>query len=145
MSARIYAREQASALRILFIGGALGFFVIAAIPAMAPSARLLAFAVGICFGGFYLTRLRRVAVYTASDGVRVVNPFSAVDLAWDQIERFRVGRHGLYPRIGLAQLVDGETVRLWAIQGPSSAVRPRNHEAETCIEELNRILEESKM
>ena len=106
----------------------------------AASARVMAVTIGLIGGAYYLLRMRKVGVYGTATGIRVVNPFTSRSLSWDQIVRFRVGAHGMSPRMGIADLTGGDHVGLWAIQGPSRVVRRGNQEAEQAVEALNELL-----
>ena len=94
----------------------------------------------IVFGAGVLARSALSCVRTSSTGLTVINPFRTRRIAWRDIDRFSLGRSGIYPRIGQAHLNDQRVVRLWAIQGVDPTTRHKNRKAEALITELNETL-----
>jgi hypothetical protein len=85
----------------------------------------------------YALRCAWCSVRTDALGVRSTSPLGHRTVAWDEIRSFSVGRSGIYPRVALAQLEGGDTVRLWSIQGANPATRPKAGPAERAVAALN--------
>ncbi|MDX6691831.1 MAG: hypothetical protein QOG15_3288 [Solirubrobacteraceae bacterium] len=62
-------------------------------------------------------------VWMEDRGVRIVNAGRTFVLAWEDIERFSLGRHGVLREVGIAEMRDGRRVAIWAIRGPNAATR----------------------
>lgn len=98
----------------------------------------------LVWGVFAMAAVRgaRARVVVGPTGVRVVNPFKSVDAAWQDIRRFYVEEQGFFAPCGRLELVDGRSVRLFAVQG-SSFARGRRH-VEDLVEALNDELRERR-
>jgi hypothetical protein len=89
-------------------------------------------------------RAVRAGVRADEHGVVIMNPLRSTTVPWAEVERFSVGAHGLWPRVGIVHLRDGSTVAIWGIQGPNPVVRPKNRSAERLIVSLNHRLEAAR-
>jgi hypothetical protein len=76
-------------------------------------------------------------VWANARGVKIVNLRRTIDLDWDEVSRFSLGRVGLLPKAGIAEVRDGSRIGIWAIQGPNPATRPNHRSAELLIDALN--------
>jgi hypothetical protein len=85
----------------------------------------------------FCLRMAITKVHVETDGVRIVNMTRTVFVRWEEIGKFSVGRHGLLPKVGIAELRDGRQIGMWAIQGPNPVTRPNNRNAEHLIDGLN--------
>jgi hypothetical protein len=143
-SSRLRSREQAvvvASVSVMCV--AIGIGAIAGLKDHAghhPVSAIVFGAIAVAFGAFGLGREARAGVSTSRGGITVINPLRTRRLAWDKIERFSLGRSGFYARVGRAHLKDGRVVRLWAIQAPDPAVRPKYRKADEMIRELNTLL-----
>jgi hypothetical protein len=77
-------------------------------------------------------------IQVLEDGVRIRNPFSTRFVPWADIERFSLGRAGLWPYAGRLHKVDGQILTIWGIQAPNIA--PDNRWTGALIERLNQAL-----
>lgn len=93
---------------------------------------------------FLLTyRAVRAGISVDACGVVIMNVTRRIEVPWTNLERFSIGTHGIWSRVGIAHLRDGSTVMIWGIQGPNPVARPKNRSAERLIETLNSRLLES--
>ena len=82
-----------------------------------------------------------VVVIAYPDGrLTIRNVLRTHHLTASEIRRFRVGRWGLAPRMGLVDLTDGSSRHMLAVVGPDRLVRPRNRSTESSIDELSKWL-----
>jgi hypothetical protein len=86
-------------------------------------------------------RAARAGVVMSETGIRVMNVFSTVDLSWREIERFDVGRSGLFPLVCLIHLSDGSVLRTFGVQERTNFP---NGSAEQMAEELNAELSQRR-
>jgi hypothetical protein len=80
-------------------------------------------------------------VWLEEPGVRIINKGRTFLVAWEDIDHFTLGRHGLVRRVGIAALRDGRRVPIWGIQGPNAATRRDDIAAERLIAAMNAELE----
>jgi hypothetical protein len=92
---------------------------------------------GIVILGF-AGRLARCCAVLRDDGLLVRNPTRSILIAWSELSNFRIGRHGVWPRIGIVVRSDGSELAMWGIQdrGPALA-RPGKGPAAALIDTLN--------
>jgi len=90
---------------------------------------------GICLVG--CVRLARCAALIRSDGLLVRGPIRTTVLPWAAIEHFRVGRHGLSPRVCIVSCRDRREVVIWGIQGRGPALRLSTDPVNTLVAQLN--------
>jgi hypothetical protein len=64
----------------------------------------------------YSARVASARISTSSNGIHVVNVFSSSRLAWDQIDKFDIGRSGIIPLVCRIHLRDGTTIHAFGIQ-----------------------------
>ena len=88
-------------------------------------------------------RFTRAGVLAGPRDVIVCNPLGSVRLDWGEIERFAAEPAGPWT-MGYAQLRDGSSVRIFGIQGQRLGLFPSSPSVEDPIDELNRLLEESR-
>jgi hypothetical protein len=86
-------------------------------------------------------RLARCAAVIRSEDLLVRNPFRTTSVPWSAITGFRVGRHGLWPRVCIAARRDGSEIAIWGIQdrGPLRR-RPGGGSAAALLKQLNEAL-----
>ena len=87
------------------------------------------------------SKMALATVIASPNGVHVVNTFSSFDLAWEQIDRFDLGRYGkVMSEVCRIHTRDGRVLPAIAVQenhiGGGSAVR--------MVEELNKELAEQR-
>jgi hypothetical protein len=100
-------------------------------------------AVVVAISLFCWFRLAKAGVYADDRGIRVLNPFRTVHLAWDDIERFTARAHKGFPALGFAELADGGEVELWGIQARSPS-EPSKKVARELVAELNERLAQER-
>ena len=94
---------------------------------------------GLTFS-FFVLRLARSGVYVRGDRLRIVNPLRSLNVPLAEVTHFSIGRHGVFPLVGLAHLEDGTKIGMWGIQAPNPLLRSRNRSAQRIIDELNGLL-----
>jgi hypothetical protein len=67
-------------------------------------------------------RAARARIVVSSNGVRVHNVLSSFALSWSEIERFDIGRSGLWPSVCRVHLRDGRILAAWGIQETNAAM-----------------------
>jgi hypothetical protein len=77
-------------------------------------------------------------------GVTVRNPLKTYEVPWADIHAFRVGSYRLLRRVALMDLLGGTTIPIIGIAGPPPATRPNNQTAEILVDELNKLLGDSR-
>ena len=111
---------------IIVIAGVLGAVSVATV-ALSPTpsgsshhaseaSRLVGFALAAVLLASAI-RLARSAAIIRSDALLIRNPVRTICLPWSMIAGFRIGRHGLWPRVCIVSCNDGSEVAIWAIQG----------------------------
>jgi hypothetical protein len=112
-------------------------------PDVTVAGRLAPIAVTVAISLFVFFRLARAGVYVDDDGIRVVNPFTTVEVPWAHLIRFTARSQGGFPLIGFAQRVDGTEVQLWGVQarGNSSGAK---RVVEELIAQLNQRLAQAR-
>jgi hypothetical protein len=61
-------------------------------------------------------RFARARAIASPDGLHVINLMGSFDLAWDEIDRFEIGRWKLLPAVCLIRLRNGETSHIYGIE-----------------------------
>jgi hypothetical protein len=92
------------------------------------------------FVGF---RVVGAAVLAGPDDVIIRNQLSSHRLRWEEIERFTVEPLGPWTA-GYVKTVDGESIRIFGIQGQSRTLFPDSTWAEKPIGALNELLEQHR-
>jgi hypothetical protein len=92
---------------------------------------------------FVYLRLARAGVYARDGGIRVVNPFSSVDVPWSHLVRFTARPQGGFPLMGFAQRVDGTEVKLWGVQARSGSAAAKRV-VEEVVAQLNERLAQAR-
>lgn len=95
------------------------------------AALFLAIYVPICI------RFARSRLVARGDGVFIANVFSSRSLAWDDIERFEIGRWTIFPYVCLIQKRGGGVEHVFGIQERTNF---SDGSAERMAEELNEVL-----
>ncbi len=95
------------------------------------------------FALFAVTGVARI--WIEDHGVRIVNVGRTFAIAWEDIERFTLGRHGLISGVGIAELRDGRRVAMWGIQGPNAQTRRDDVGARRLIGALNAELSRRRL
>jgi hypothetical protein len=86
-------------------------------------------AVAIVVGAVVIGIGVRAAVIITETGILIRNPFArSIDLSWDKIAHFRIGRYRLLGAVCIAELVDGSQVHAFAVQVPRGARTPESRE-----------------
>ena len=105
------------------------------VPGAAAGSLAMLVVAALGFLGTY--RCARAGARVDDRGVTIVNPRRTVELEWSDIDRFSVGTHGPWSRVGIVHLSDGSCVVIWGIQGPNPATRGKNRSAENLVSQLN--------
>jgi hypothetical protein len=101
-----------------------------------------AFFIGLGVFGFVLAiRLAACRIVLSEEGIRVINPLRAYRLRWDEVCNFRLGRWGVLPRNGIAELVDGTSLGIWSISARNPNFAPKDSAAEGLVKRLNAELD----
>jgi hypothetical protein len=93
---------------------------------------------GLCFAAWVGIRVSRCGVFVEDDGIRVLNPFSTVNLRWSDIARFELSSYGAC----LIKLVHGRSVGIVGIQQTARDARRGKKDTDEAkmIAELNALL-----
>lgn len=83
-------------------------------------------------------------VRVVGSGIRVVNPTTVQEFAWDTIAGFRQGRWGPFRRMCLISLTDGTTYHAWGISGGDPTTAPADQATPHPIVELNALLDAAR-
>ena len=73
-------------------------------------------------------------------GIRVVNPASVREIAWEEIASFTLGRWGPFPHVCLIQLRDGSHRAAWGISGGDAEEAAVRGGVAHPVAELNALL-----
>ena len=84
------------------------------------------------------------SVRTDIEGVRIRGMLRTHRLRWAEIDRFSLGRHGLFPVVGIAHRKHGRPLAMSAIEVPKMASDRGRDNTEAIIAELNRLLVEQQ-
>jgi hypothetical protein len=98
-----------------------GILIAATRPDTTFAGRWTPAAVIVAISVFVFFRLARAGVYAGDEGIRVVNPFTTVEVPWAHLIRFTARPQGGFPLMGFAQRVDGTEVQLWGVQARSGS------------------------
>ncbi len=86
----------------------------------------------------------RTSVWITPSAVRVRNPMRTLDLRWDQIRAFRLGRYKVLPAALIIDLVDGSRRYAWAIQLSNVSMGNPNAWEHRLVKQLNELLEDRR-
>lgn len=89
--------------------------------------------VGTCMAAVFA----RVALVASDEGVRIRNPLSTAVIAWGDVARFRIGRHGLLSAVCMVDLADGSSRDAFGIPVPRST---RGSKEQRMIDLLNEMV-----
>lgn len=79
----------------------------------------------------------RVRLVATRSGIEIRNPVSTVRLRWDEIARFKIGRHGLMSDVCVVERKDGSSSYAFAIQRGLAGVGRKELEM---VDQLNGLL-----
>jgi hypothetical protein len=102
--------------------------------------RIVEAAVAVAVGGAVVALALRAAVLVRDDGVVIRNPFGTRRIPWNDMVRFRIGRHGLLSAVCIVDLADGSTQHAFAIQLPGASRRTSQTKEMQMIDLLNQQL-----
>lgn len=100
-----------------------------------PVITIVAAVIGLVMVALFL----RVALITEADGIRIRNPLRSGFYSWDQIDSFRIGRHGLFSKTCVVDLIDGGSTYAFAIQVPNFTSVEKSKEL-AMTKQLNQLL-----
>jgi hypothetical protein len=87
----------------------------------------------LIWGAIYVRAIRS-GITSSERGIEVRNVFSTFELPWREIERFEIGRSGLFPLVCLIHLRDGSRRHAFGIQERGNFP---NGSAQALTQELN--------
>jgi hypothetical protein len=85
-------------------------------------------------------RLAWAGIFASQTGIHVRNVFSNLDLKWEEVEQFDIGRSGLFPKVCRIHTWDGRALRAFGIQESNYASFRKLAIAGRLVEELNKEL-----
>jgi hypothetical protein len=111
---RYYSRHQA--ITIAVAGGFFLFIFLSGIFASRYAGVKIFVAASVLVLGVIYVRAIRAGIDSTESGIEVRNVFFTFKLPWQVIERFEIGRSGLFPMVCLIHLRDGSSRHAFGIQ-----------------------------